>query len=141
MPNMNWNSIKSKWKRFLPALISYIACLLVMGIIMLGYRTVYNWASTPDTNLSQSDPGIQSGADEKIIGLPAAALSRDTVIAVQERLFALGFLASEPDGIYSVETAKAVRAFQKSIGMTADGVCHIHTLEALGLTIPDTSPP
>ncbi|MDR0897150.1 MAG: SH3 domain-containing protein [Oscillospiraceae bacterium] len=45
------------------------------------------------------------------------------VVALQQRLIQLGFLASgEADGVYGTKTEAAVRAFQISQGLTANGV-------------------
>ena len=135
---MMWNTIKSKWKKIMPLLISYTACLLVMCTVMLGYRMIYRMAAGSSENV-RPEEGPDNTAQPA--GIPISALPPGTIVAVQQKLSELGFLTSEPDGIYSVETAEAVRAFQRSVGLTADGVCHIHTLEALGLTAPDPSPP
>ena len=53
------------------------------------------------------------------------------VYLVQERLSALGFLSGKYNGYYGQKTANAVRAFQKSRGLTADGVCGKDTWAAL----------
>ncbi|MBR3503344.1 MAG: polysaccharide deacetylase family protein [Clostridia bacterium] len=53
------------------------------------------------------------------------------VYLVQEKLSQLGFLKGKYNGYYGEKTAAAVRAFQKSRGLTADGVCGRDTWAAL----------
>ncbi len=53
------------------------------------------------------------------------------VYLVQERLSELGFLNSSYNGYYGAKTIAAVRAFQKSRGLTADGICGRDTWAAL----------
>ena len=48
-------------------------------------------------------------------------LSRESLIQIQTRLNLLGFDAGEPDGIMGPRTQSALRAFQASIGLIADG--------------------
>ena len=44
------------------------------------------------------------------------------VKAIQFLLRGRGFYALQPDGVYGSQTAKAVKAFQRARGLTADGV-------------------
>ena len=53
------------------------------------------------------------------------------VYLVQERLSQLGFLSGKYNGYYGQKTAAAVRAFQKSRGLSTDGVCGKDTWNAL----------
>ena len=57
----------------------------------------------------------------------------DEVRRIQQKLKALGFFEGAVDGIYGVKTQSAVRRFQKSVGITADGVAGSKTLLYLGL--------
>jgi N-acetylmuramoyl-L-alanine amidase len=68
----------------------------------------------------------------------AYALSRfgstgDEVVRIQKKLASLGFYTGAVDGIYGSRTKSAVTAFQRSCGITADGVCGRQTLLYLGL--------
>lgn len=53
------------------------------------------------------------------------------VYLMQERLSELGFLKARYNGYYGRATAEAVRAFQASMGLAADGVCGPDTWNAL----------
>ncbi len=57
----------------------------------------------------------------------------DEVRRIQTKLKQLGFFNGTVDGIYGVKTQSAVRQFQKSVGITADGVAGSKTLLYLGL--------
>ncbi len=57
----------------------------------------------------------------------------DEVRRIQTKLKSLGFFGGAIDGIYGVKTQRAVKAFQKSVGITADGVAGNKTLLYLGL--------
>lgn len=56
-----------------------------------------------------------------------------TVTTIQQKLIRWGYLEGEADGIYGSKTASAVRYFQKTNGLTADGVAGPATLAALGI--------
>ena len=53
------------------------------------------------------------------------------VYLMQQRLSELGFLTAKYNGYYGKTTAAAVRAFQASVGLSADGVCGEDTWNAL----------
>ena len=67
--------------------------------------------------------------------------SRGTEVRnIQQRLKDWGYYKGTVDGIYGTATRKAVIAFQKKHGITADGICGKQTLELIGLpTGSDTS--
>lgn len=60
------------------------------------------------------------------------------VIALQQRLQALGYYTSEIDGKYYEGTMAAVKAFQAQHGLVADGIAGALTLAMLGS--PDARP-
>ena len=67
------------------------------------------------------------------------ALSRlgstgEEVRQIQSKLKSLGYYAGSVDGIYGARTQSAVKAFQKSCGISADGVAGPTTLLYLGLS-------
>ena len=55
----------------------------------------------------------------------------DRVKSLQQALITLGFLKGTPDGVFGSKTKKAVKAFQKSKKLTADGVAGKKTLAAI----------
>lgn len=57
----------------------------------------------------------------------------DEVRRIQTKLKSLGFFNGTVDGIYGVKTQRAVRDFQKSVGITADGIAGQKTLLYMGL--------
>lgn len=57
----------------------------------------------------------------------------EEVRRVQTKLRELGFYRGSVDGIYGTQTQAAVRAFQRSVGITADGIAGPQTLLYLGL--------
>lgn len=61
------------------------------------------------------------------------------VRAVQTKLKELGFFSDKVDGIFGSKTKAAVIAFQKSRGLTADGIAGKKTLAALGISSGNSS--
>lgn len=57
----------------------------------------------------------------------------DEVRRIQTKLKSLGYFNGTVDGIYGIKTQSAVRKFQKSVGITADGIAGNKTLLYLGL--------
>ncbi len=55
----------------------------------------------------------------------------DAVVALQEKLIALGYLTGPADGKYGNDTVAAVKAFQRDYGLTADGDAGSSTQAAL----------
>ncbi|MCL7486569.1 MAG: lytic murein transglycosylase [Desulfobulbaceae bacterium] len=68
-----------------------------------------------------------------------SALSRRTVEKIQMRLNDLGFSAGGVDGVLGPATRSALRAFQKSTGMVADGHPDGKTLRALKIALEPSS--
>lgn len=60
--------------------------------------------------------------------------SRGTEVRnIQTKLKSLGYYSGSVDGIYGTGTQRAVKAFQKACGLTADGIAGPKTLLYLGL--------
>lgn len=77
-----------------------------------------------------------SGAPELRNPPPANAvrLHRDQVLALQTKLTELGFDAGNADGVLGPGTRKAIRAFQQSRKLVADGYPDAEVLAALGVS-------
>jgi N-acetylmuramoyl-L-alanine amidase len=61
--------------------------------------------------------------------------TEQNVRLVQERLAELGFYKTKVDGVFGPKSTAAVKAFQKSRGLIADGVVGAKTEAALGITL------
>lgn len=61
---------------------------------------------------------------------PGHLLQGDDVAELQERLLALGFSPDRVDGVFGVNTEKAVRQFQRGVGLPVDGSVGPETLRA-----------
>lgn len=70
---------------------------------------------------------------ESVEALSKLGSRGDEVRSIQKKLKNLGFYSGSIDGIYGVGTQSAVKAFQKSCGLTADGIAGSKTLLYLGL--------
>ena len=99
-----------------------IIALAIVGIIVAGsligfsaYR-IYDYAQNSQYVVSK----LGSTGDE--------------VNKIQKKLSSLGFYNGSVDGVYGNDTKSAVKAFQKSCGITADGICGKTTLLYLGLS-------
>ena len=57
----------------------------------------------------------------------------DEVRRIQNKLKSLGFFNGTVDGIYGTKTQSAVKRYQQSVGITADGIAGPKTLLYLGL--------
>jgi N-acetylmuramoyl-L-alanine amidase len=61
---------------------------------------------------------------------PGHLLQGDDVAELQERLLALGFSPDRVDGVFGANTEKAVRSFQRGVGLAVDGRVGPETLRA-----------
>jgi N-acetylmuramoyl-L-alanine amidase len=62
---------------------------------------------------------------------PTHLVSGDDVLALQQRLSGLGFDLGRVDGRFGPRTDTALREFQRSVGVDADGTCGPETFRAL----------
>ena len=58
------------------------------------------------------------------------------MLALQQRLLDLGFKVGKVDGRFGHQTERAVRDFQRNVGVPADGTCGPATLKALSRLAP-----
>ena len=75
-----------------------------------------------------------SSSQQTVPTLSRVGSTGTEVTHVQQKLKSLGFYTGSVDGVYGSATKKAVAAFQKSVGLTADGVTGNATLLYLGLS-------
>ena len=61
------------------------------------------------------------------------------VTQIQQKLRNWGYYSGAVDGIYGSKTVSAVKYFQRSNGLTADGKCGPKTLSALGIHVSETA--
>ncbi len=118
----------SKLNRFALSLFLMLSFNLVLGTV------------TPSAVLSQFSqqlPPVRVPRDLDIIA-PSASSSEQTR-RVQQALFNRGFNPGQIDGIYGLQTERAVREFQRSRGLQADGVVGPQTLNALGISSTSTA--
>ena len=72
--------------------------------------------------------------EESIYALSKLGSSGSEVKKIQQKLQSLGYYNGAIDGVYGSQTRKAVTAFQKNCGLTADGIRGKTTLLYLGLS-------
>lgn len=72
-------------------------------------------------------------ANQQVDALSKVGSQGSEVRAIQQKLSDLGY-GLKVDGIYGAATKKAVTAFQKANGLTADGIAGPKTLKALGIS-------
>lgn len=102
--------------RYLVKAFSFI----IVGLLLISCL-IYNSTTTlPETNDSVST-------------LSKLGSRGDEVRRIQQKLKQLGYYKGTVDGIYGTATKRAVTAFQKNCGITADGIAGAKTLKFMGL--------
>ncbi|HEY5855250.1 MAG TPA: N-acetylmuramoyl-L-alanine amidase [Aldersonia sp.] len=86
----------------------------------------------PATYRSLKEASYRLGARTLIYQL-SAPLYGDDVATLQRRLQDLGFYVDRIDGYFGPNTHEALTAFQREIGLAADGICGPDTLRSLEL--------
>lgn len=69
--------------------------------------------------------------DRSLYLQPSPLMRGDDVAQLQNRLTDMGFDCGRVDGIFGVKSEKAVKEFQKSVGVVIDGKCGPATITAL----------
>ena len=77
--------------------------------------------------------GYTNSDETSILAISRLGSKGEEVRRIQKKLKSLGFYNGSIDGIYGSATKNAVTAFQKSCGITADGIAGPKTLLYLGL--------
>ncbi|MGH8917890.1 MAG: peptidoglycan-binding protein, partial [Actinomycetes bacterium] len=100
-------------------------------------RALQRQLGLPETGVydEATDAALRARAGDLAGGLATS------VSALQQALTELGFYTGPIDGRFSAETADAVRAFQRTVGVPETGVLDLATLRALYLYVPPGGPP
>lgn len=69
--------------------------------------------------------------DRALMHIVGHLMSGDDVAALQQRLLDMGFDCGRVDGIFGRATDRAMRDFQRNVGLTDDGTCGPKTFKAL----------
>ena len=120
MTDIKKRSVKSVFKKIWQILVIILLSVLMTQIIEYTV-TVYNY----------SDKNTNINAEYVLSSLGSRG---DEVRRIQKKLKQAGYYNGSIDGIYGSNTQKAVINFQKSCGLTADGVAGPRTLLYLGLS-------
>lgn len=107
-------------------LLSYLkrltVCLMCMSVLFATYSVAQKNLESPSV-YTLSKLGSQG----------------EEVRKIQKKLKELGYYNGSVDGIYGSSTKKAVTAFQKNCGITADGIAGAKTLKFLGISTSQAS--
>lgn len=79
-------------------------------------------------------PFLQKEQVEEVASIKVGS-SGSIVKQIQQKLNEKGFSVGTVDGIFGSKTAQAVKNFQKSVGLTADGIVGANTAKALGVSL------
>ena len=90
---------------------NFIIALAIVGIIVTG--SLIGFSAYKIYDYTQNSQYVVSKLGS----------SGEEVKNIQKKLSSLGFYGGSVDGIYGNNTKSAVKAFQKSCGITADGIC------------------
>ena len=99
-------------KRVLAILLAVVLFFAISGGVLTGITADNNRVSWVTSRLGSTGSEVRS---------------------IQKKLKSLGHYKGNVDGIYGTATKNAVTAFQRSCGITADGICGKKTLLYLGL--------
>jgi N-acetylmuramoyl-L-alanine amidase len=69
--------------------------------------------------------------DRNLSVIPGALMRGDDVTTLQQRLTEMGFDSGRIDGIYGPLTERAVKEFQRQVGLASDGIVGVGTYKAL----------
>lgn len=68
---------------------------------------------------------------DRVIKLTSPMMRGDDVATLQNRLLQMGFDVGRADGIFGLKSERALKEFQKSVGVLGDGICNQSTVIAL----------
>lgn len=107
-------------------------------LVYQNFRIIMRWNNSQAYALSVGLLADRINGAAPLVHPPQGELqriSRAQIKSLQERLNALGFDAGKPDGIAGSGTRAAIRAFQASRGMIADGYHSAKVFQALGVDL------
>lgn len=116
--NMTKKLKLTKIQNFLRSKTGKAICIVLCATVLTGIISIV---------------GIDNNVTESQEVLSRLGSRGDEVRRIQTKLKSLGFFNGTIDGIYGVKTQSAVKRFQKSVGITADGIAGNKTLLYLGL--------
>ena len=93
----------------------------------------------PDTWGQLVEAGYQLG--DRTLYLHAPFFRGDDVLALQQKLNALGFDAGRQDGLFGSATDQALQEFQRNVGEDPDGIAGPHVIAVLERMRPQESGP
>ena len=123
----------------LVALAAGALALVLLGLAVSGVFSG-NGSSPPSSSQGGKRPAGSSstattGASRSPVALPAGILTQgasgESVKRLQLALASAGHSAGPADGVFGLGTVRALEAFQRSAGLTADGVYGARTRSAL----------
>ncbi|WP_194291389.1 N-acetylmuramoyl-L-alanine amidase [Cumulibacter manganitolerans] len=111
------------------------SCMLAVRQFQQERGLVADGAVDVDTYLELT--GAQYHLGDRVLRMvPERVLRGDDVRQLQQQLAELGFHIGNVDGIFALQTADSVRAFQSDYGLVADGECGPKTTRALRNLFP-----
>ena len=96
-------------------------------------KALYGGNAKKSTSKAAEEPAAAAAAAAANGSMRVGSTGTD-VKSLQQKLIELGYLSGKADGIYGVKTAAAVKAFQKAMKLSADGVAGQKTLASLNGT-------
>lgn len=106
-----------------------------LGLGVDGVVGPATWSALAE-RLTVMDEAVMAADLPELEGTMRQGDRGEQVVMVQERLAALNFLQGRADGIFGPATRQAVQSFQRSAGLTPDGVVGQKTWEAMVATRP-----
>ena len=114
-------------------------CTLVCAAVLFSFKSVFNAVTGIDSDISENFISeILNNAKkspDSLDVLSKMGSRSDEVAKIQTALKDMGYYTGGVDGIFGVKTQDAVMKFQRSKGLTADGIAGPQTLKALGLQV------
>lgn len=116
-----------KWriKAWLPSFKGFRWEHRLSAIVLIAFLMTGILCALTSPILTGAQPSIKVGSEG------------DTVREIQKRLKDWGYYTGSVDGYFGEQTANAVKKFQRTNGLTADGVVGKGTAAALGVRLPD----